>query len=115
MNETDHQKLRNEWLAEDSELGLWEIVGDLRGLYPQMEADEFRTLTIQMIRPLLEQGVLHAVDLLPEGKVRYWKCTTEETLERIENEWRLLDQDPNIGDIVWFLSDKFIEKYDPKQ
>ena len=102
----DHMRLQEKWLriANDTELGLWVIVKDLVEKSPHASPSEIRSMTVNALRPILESGKLYAADLLPDGKVRLWKGSSDEILNRIDAEWIGLGRDPNIGDIVWFLS-----------
>jgi len=100
------ESLQKSWvtIAEESDLGLWWLAADVRGLLG-IEASEaqVREHTIRLLKPLLESGELRAVDLLPRGRCREWTDDVAGQLMKIEEEWKGLSRTPSIGDIVCFI------------
>lgn len=99
-------EVRMGWVkaGADSDLGLWWIADDLRLLRPEASEDELRHDTLRALRPLLSEGLLQAVDLLPGGTYLPWEGSVDEQLARIDSEWTRLGRAPDIGDIVWFIA-----------
>jgi hypothetical protein len=69
----------------------------------QASDEHVRETVLQMLKPLLEQGKLRAVDLVAGGSFAEWPGTPAEQRTRIDSEWRALGRDVDIGDIVWFV------------
>ncbi len=97
--------LQQRWVREasTSDLGLWWIADDVRALMPCACEETVIHETLEVLRPLLEEGALRAVDLLADGIFKPWPGTADEQLKKIESEWRALGSEPNIGDVVWFV------------
>jgi hypothetical protein len=89
--------------AADSDIGLWWIADDIRQLQPGASEEEVRRETLRALRPLLSQGLLRAVNLLPGGTYQAWDGSVDGQLARIELEWARLGRPPDIGDVVWFI------------
>ncbi|WNG44505.1 hypothetical protein F0U60_10575 [Archangium minus] len=96
---------RMRWVkaAADSDIGLWWIADDIRQLIPSASEDEIRHEALCALQPLLNQGLLRAVELLPGGAYRLWEGSVGEHLVRIDSAWARLGRAPDIGDIVWFI------------
>ncbi len=96
---------RKRWLeaSTSSDVGLWWIADDVRQLRPGASEDEIRLETLRALRPLLKQGSLRAVSLLPGGSYQPWEGSAEEQLSMIDAKWAALGRPPDIGDIVWFI------------
>jgi hypothetical protein len=93
------------WIKESSQsdVGLWWIADDVRQLRMGASEEEIRHETLQALRPLLENGQLRAVDLLPGGTYRPWQGSIDEQLDRLDSAWASLGRPPDIGEIVWFI------------
>jgi hypothetical protein len=106
MNCDRIQETKRRWALEasSSDLGLWWIADDVRELAGD-NVDEcgVREQTLELLRPLLQNATLQAVDLLPGGRFRPWVGDVDAQLSRIDTEWRALGCQPNLGDIVWFI------------
>ena len=96
--------VRQELLLEgqDDYVGLWEIAWILRRSKPSYGADEIREVALEILKPLLGEGLMEPGLLRENGGFHAWTCTPEEALVRIDEEWRALGQDPNIGQVCWF-------------
>jgi hypothetical protein len=96
--------IRQELLAEgqDDYVGLWDVVWILRRTKPRLADDEIRGVALEVLRPLLSEGLMEPGRLQEKGGFLAWTCTPEEALLRIDEEWRALGQDPNIGEVCWF-------------
>ena len=82
-------------------VGLWRVIRAVqRVIGDNADATE---PTLLLIRRLLNTEEIVA------GQFNYqewqeWKMPIEETMRRIESEWKALDHEPNISEIVWFTS-----------
>jgi hypothetical protein len=96
---------RRQWVeaCASSDVGLWWIADDIRGIRPGASESEIRLETLRALRPLLNRGLIRAVRLLPGGSYQLWEGSVEEQLARIDAEWAALGRPPGIGDIVWFI------------
>ena len=96
--------IRKEILVEglDDYVGLWELPWILRRRKPESTDDEVRERALEILSPLLREGLIEAGALRDDGDFLPWPCTPEEALARIDKEWRELGQDPNIGQVCWF-------------
>ncbi len=86
-----------------SDIGLWWIADDIRQLRPGASEEEIRHEALRALQPLLSQGLLRAIRLLPGGDYQPWGGSVDEQLARIDSEWARLGRPPDIGDIVWFI------------
>lgn len=86
--------------CREDHVGLWELVriverGALGG--------NLMRETIGLLRRLLSEGAIRAGEPAPDGRSFLpWESDLEETLSRIEFEWRRLRRRPTLGEIVWF-------------
>jgi hypothetical protein len=96
--------IRQELLAEgqDDYVGLWEVAWILRRSKPSYTGDEIREVALEVLGPLLSEGLMEPGSLQEKGGFLAWTCTPEEALARIDEKWRALGQDPNIGEVCWF-------------
>jgi hypothetical protein len=99
------EDVRKRWVeaGAGSDIGLWWLADDIRQLKTGASEDEVRLETLRALRPLLLQGALRAVSLLPGGAYRPWEGSVDAQLARIDAAWAELGRAPDIGDIVWFL------------
>jgi len=107
MTKVDLEGIRQQWLlavyADQVELGLWSAAAEVKEHVGQDAPwDLVRATTLEALAPLLKSGELVAVDLLSGGDLATWPGTPDEWLTRIDQEWRALGRDPDIGDIAWF-------------
>lgn len=105
MNNKTLEDIQQGWIdaGAGSDLGLWWLADDIRELRRGASEEEIRRETLRAVRPLLERGLLRAVDLLPGGAFQPWQGSIDEQLARIEAEWAVLSRPPDLGDIVWFI------------
>ena len=106
MDTSKVNALQAQWIAEasDSDLGLWWLARDVQeNLDRDASDDDTRTWTLRLLQPLLRNGAITAVDLLPGGGFVPWRGNVEEQIERIDAEWRALGRQPALGEIVWFI------------
>lgn len=81
-------------------VGLWEFIRIVQEHSPGGNVD---ARAMVLIRKLLSDGQIRAVEPAPDGRTfRPWNSGVEETLSRIQFEWRKLRRRPTLGEIVWF-------------
>lgn len=97
-------EVRRELLLEGltDYVGVWEVSWILRRLMPSRTTDEIRDTAMEVLDPLIREGLIEVGTLREHGGFLAWTCTAEQALVRIDEEWRSLGQDPNIGQICWF-------------
>ena len=99
--QTDLQELTNPLVAE-----YWtaERVAERIERERAIDPNLVREKVLQVIRDLLEAGLIDAGFPGDHGKWASWNLSPAETMRRIDAEWDALGHPPNIGDIVWFIS-----------
>ncbi|WP_413557962.1 hypothetical protein [Bdellovibrio sp. HCB209] len=95
--------LKNEFLLslDDDDVGLWEVWVLANQLY-QGGPEVKKAAILEVIRELLDEKSMIAGEI-HDGVIKKWKGTSEEIIERIDSEWRKLNRDPDLGDVVWFF------------
>lgn len=92
--------------AESEEVGLWQVVSELREHHGIKDANARRRLTLKVVEKLLENGV-EVIDYLHgRGWERWQNQTPKAVLDRVEHEWGVLNREPTLGDICWFSKRK---------
>lgn len=80
--------------------------------------DEIRMITIQIIRELLEEGLIYPGSLTPESGFVPWNLPLEKSIARIEREWNESEDEFGFGPVIWFVAsergEKHISGYSPK-
>jgi hypothetical protein len=87
--------------CDDDWAGLWVLISDVRQDFPKLSQDQVRETTLAILRDLLEEGLIQAGQPVGRGKFDPWKSVTDETIQRIRDEWIKLGRDPIIGDVTW--------------
>ncbi len=96
---TDLEKMVLQACREDY-VGLWELV---RIVERELPGVDLVTSTMNLIRKLLSEGLIRAGEPTSDGRgFLAWEGGVEETLSRIEFEWRRLRRKPTLGEVVWF-------------
>jgi hypothetical protein len=84
------------------DVGLWEVVSIVRS---KLGPDNSMKQTLRILRKLLDQGSIVAGFPTPDGRAfQSWDLGPEETISRIEFEWRRLGRTPTLGEIAWFTA-----------
>ncbi len=86
-------------------VGLWEIVGRLGGLAKSESFEDELAASLIVLGELIRNDLAVAGHLGKEG-FEQWPESREDTLARIEREWRGLGRHPLLGDIGWLDSTK---------
>ena len=98
-NTTDLEKTVLHACREDH-VGLWELVRIVERGTP---GSDLVRATMDLLRKLLSEGTIRAGEPARDGRSFLpWESDLEETLSRIEFEWRRLRRMPTLGEIVWF-------------
>lgn len=82
-------------------VGLWVVVRFLREAAPEASSSEIRTMTLALIRELLDQQLMQLGFPQADGSFSPLDAPTADTIARIDAEWQHLGREPTIGDIVW--------------
>ncbi|MEK7528606.1 MAG: hypothetical protein AAB592_02485 [Patescibacteria group bacterium] len=85
-------------------LDLWGVI-DINNTYKSKYAVKIQEKTFQILRDLLEFGLIQAGFPTSDGrKFNPWKTSSEDTISRIISELDALGREPTIGEIVWFTT-----------
>jgi hypothetical protein len=91
--------------CHEDHVGLWRIVNAVRLDLGSRNPIETRTMTLRLIRSLLEERGIQVGHPAPDGQhFITWDLPPDQALSRIEKEWSALGREPNIGEIAWFTS-----------
>jgi hypothetical protein len=91
--------------GRDDYVGLWEIVRAVREDFGVQDDGEVKRTSLGLIQQLLCHYGMSAGVPTPDGRGFVpWPLSTDETLRRIETEWVALGRDPDIWEIVWFVT-----------
>lgn len=91
--------------AKEDEVGLWYIISGLRDDCGVVDPLENRRVTLEVVKELLEAGHVQAGYYSPDGTgFEPWPLSPREVIARINSEWDALGREPNIADIVIFMS-----------
>jgi len=63
-------------------------------------SDAIRELSVELIRELLDRGLMTIGDVTESG-FHAWELSTAEALDHVDAEWRMLSREPSLGDICW--------------
>ncbi|MEW6248946.1 MAG: hypothetical protein AB1555_19925 [Nitrospirota bacterium] len=63
-----------------------------------------REKVLQILRDLLEAGLIEAGCPTEDGKWESWSLSPADTMNRIQAEWEALGHEPGLGDVAWFIS-----------
>jgi hypothetical protein len=103
MSRLDRVKRRFFFGWFDSHEGLWSLLSALRCECPEMGPAERRRASMEIIKELLDKGLVKAGLPMATGGFAEWNGPSEEILRRIENEWDKRTGESDAGLIVWFL------------
>jgi hypothetical protein len=86
-------------------VGLWSLSWNLKRSFQEASEQDIRSLTIKLVRELLQEKDIHAGQFGAGAKFIIWEMDVDEVVSRIEKEWDELGREPTIGDIVWFVAE----------
>lgn len=97
------KEIRRDVLVECSEdyVGVWSVIWLLRRKFSDQSEAEIRQKALDVIRPLLEDGLIEAGPIEGDWS-EAWAIPSPEILYRIEAGWDELGHEPKMWDICWF-------------
>jgi hypothetical protein len=103
---------RNSVLMECDEdyVGLWSILRDIYRDNLNIDSLKARRKTLDLIKELMQDKLIQPGMFTGNANFELWKLSPQETITRIEAEWDALGREPNIGEIVWFITTEKGEK-----
>jgi hypothetical protein len=84
----------DDWIAITGVASVAKIIGGA------VTDDEIRDLSIEIIRNVIQEGLMEVGDVTTDGFHR-WALSSDEALKRIEHDWGALGRWPYTGDICW--------------
>jgi hypothetical protein len=81
-----------------------EVVDLVRADDPALSEATLHQRVLDVLRSLLEKGLIEVGDVQEAGGFRRWSGTAEDTLERIGREWASLERQPGLGDVCWLAN-----------
>ena len=91
--------------CHEDHVGLWRIVNAVRFDLGPADPAQTRALTLRLVRSLLHERGVQVGSPTPDGRhFVTWGLTPDQAVSRIEEEWRALGREPNIGEVAWFTS-----------
>ena len=93
------------WIAECAEdsLSLLFIMSQVRYALRTDSEEAVRLKTLELLRPLMEKGLLRPFRPLKNGDIEYWPGTVDEQLAKIDRDWNELKDWPNQSDMPYFI------------
>ena len=89
--------------AETDYIGLWEIIRAIKSVGKVTAEVELRDHALLVVRAMLATGFIVGFPTSKRPGFHPWEDQNlAYVLQRIDNEWKALGREPNIGDIVWF-------------
>lgn len=85
-------------------VGLWSIMRSIYRDNPNINSGEAREQALELIKELMQNELIQPGMFTKKYNFRLWNLSFKETIARIEVEWNALKREPNIGEIVWFIS-----------
>lgn len=109
MSKTDVyiENVRRGILSEcsDDYVGMWSIVWLLRRDHKEASEAEIRRMAMEILRPLLEEGLIEAGPIEGDWS-EAWSLPPIEVLSKIEALWDDFGSEPQMWDICWFRTTK---------
>jgi hypothetical protein len=110
VNALDLEPLKTALLTEcalDFE-GLWSVAWRVEHSFPELDSERKREATLQVIRDLLvTRQIIVGTFASSGGAFLVWSGSVDEIVSRIDEAWRLLGRDPDIGEIAWITTSDF--------
>ncbi len=98
--------------AQTDVVGLWAVLWEVKQEMPTLTADEARVATLEVVKGVLEHEEVIPGEFKDEREETTafvpWQMSVVDTLKRIDREWGELGREPNLGDIVWFVSARLL-------
>ena len=94
----------------EDEIGLWEVIHDIKSQYPEIKPPEIKSMTLEAIREILETGFMKIATYgyvdNQEPPYEIWDLDIDSIVRRLEKEWDELGREPIIADIAWLINTK---------
>src|SRR5690348_1353207 len=91
--------------CREDHVGLWRVVKAVRYDLGAMGGQDVRTMTLQLVRSLLQEPGMQVGHPAPDGRhFIAWGVPPDQAVSRIEREWAGLGREPDIGEVAWFTS-----------
>src|SRR5688572_14945024 len=91
--------------AKHDDIGLWCVIAALRQRYGVSDSGERRRIAVEAVKAILESGQVVAAAFTPnDHRLIPWRMRIDDVVARIDSEWNMLGREPDIGDIVVFIS-----------
>jgi len=94
--------------ASDGDVGLWEIISELRSTFPKANKKEIKIMTLEVVREYLKSGFME-IGMFEENnekklEFKIWDLDIDSAIHRIDSEWSQLGSEPSIGDIAYLIT-----------
>src|SRR5258708_26189540 len=95
------KEVQNDFLSESREdlVGLWSVIWRIKNEMGENDPLRVQALSVDILRALLNDGLIKAGVPNDEGEFVEWCGSTETILTRIKEEWDHLGREPDIGDV----------------
>jgi hypothetical protein len=90
--------------CSEDEVGLWVVLWYVHNYVKIDDPEERRQITLKIVYDLLKEELIQAIDPYQRDPYEMWSLSPEETIARIEREWDALGREPNIAEIVEFIT-----------
>jgi hypothetical protein len=70
---------------------------------PHTEKEKIRLLTFELIRKVVEEGYM-VIGSVQKGGFKKWGFSMEESLQKVERDWKELGNNPGLGQICWLCN-----------
>jgi hypothetical protein len=89
----------------DDYTGLWEVIRTVQRHAPDLDGQPLIDTTLRCVRDLIETELVELGAPVADGRgFSRWNLEADESLSRIEREWKALDREPNLGEVVWLTT-----------
>lgn len=89
-------------LSEEDYADLSTYLHETEEIMGAFSEEEMKTYTLSFVYYLLKAEMIQAGIPTPDGGFKVWNIGSQESTERIQEEWNALQRDPELGEIVWF-------------
>src|SRR5262249_24057141 len=87
--------------CHDAPVGLWGIINAVRYDLGARGPEDVRATTLRLVRGLLKHPGMCVGHPTPNGRdFIAWGLSADQVVSRIDEEWKALGRDPNIGDVA---------------
>lgn len=94
--------------ASDGDVGLWQILSEVRSIFPKANEQERKVITLEIVREYLNSGFIELamLEYNNDNKLEFKICDLDidSAIHRIDREWSELGTEPSIGDIAYLIT-----------